>query len=51
MESMIGELWNALSAWHGTIDAQPDIPDDLKQAVQELDADDLVDFDDGFVKP
>lgn len=45
VDAKLVELYDTLQAWHGKLDDQPDIPEDFKQAVRELDRGDSFSFD------
>ena len=45
IDQTIKKLLGKLIEWHGTVSAQSDIPEDLKQSIQELEEGKVVDLD------
>jgi hypothetical protein len=46
LDKKLKELLQTLFAWHGDFHSQADVPDSLKQAINEADSGNLVDFED-----
>jgi len=44
VDQKLKELFEALFAWHGDLQSQPDIPESFKRAAQEAERGNIVDF-------